>query len=86
MAIVALIRKNEAEVPSVIARIQKGDEFCFVVNQRKLSWHIARFDGRMNALDYKGEIETAGGSIASIVRILRDEIFKKHHEECESVS
>lgn len=80
MALIALIRrKNKDEIPSLIERIKIGDEFCFVVNQKKLDWHIARFDGRANALDYRGEIESAGGIVPPIIK------EKTTGKECEHV-
>jgi hypothetical protein len=67
MALIALIRRNGDAVPALIERIKKNDEFCFVVNQQPLEWHIALRDGKANALDHRGEILRAGGRIPCIV-------------------
>ena len=78
MALIALIRRNKQEIPSLIERIKAGDEFCFVVNQFKLAWHVARFDGRANALDYRGEIESAGGTVPLLIKLKKKEIEGEH--------
>ena len=67
MALVALIKRGGTNVPALIDRIKKGDEFCFVGDQKMLAWHVARVNGRANALDYRGEIELAGGIVPSII-------------------
>lgn len=77
MAVVAIIKRGEKNVPALVERINKGEEFCFVVNQRSLPWHIAPTNGRENLKHYEPEIRAAGGNIT--VAPLRKE-FHQHLE------
>ena len=76
MAVVALIKKNGREVPHLVERIKKGDQFCFVVNQKKLGWHIARVDGRDNLFDYRAEILANGGRLPVDPATVKREAFE----------
>lgn len=62
MAVVAIIKRGEKNIPALVERINKGDEFCFVVNQRTLPWHIAPASGRENLKRFEPEILAAGGN------------------------
>ncbi|WP_236987233.1 hypothetical protein [Marinagarivorans cellulosilyticus] len=61
MAVVAIIKRGENNVPALVERINKGEEFCFVVNQKVLPWHIAPATGRENLKYFEPEIRAAGG-------------------------
>lgn len=76
MAVVALIKKNGREVPHLVERIRRGDHFCFVVNQKKLGWHIARVEGRDNLLDYRAEILANGGRLPADPEAVKREAFE----------
>ena len=60
MAIVAIIKQGEKNVPSVVERIQEGDTFCFVVNQKALGWMKAKRNGRANMLDHAQLLRSHG--------------------------
>ena len=61
MAVVAIIKRGENNVPALVERINKGEEFCFVVNQKALPWHIAPAMERENLAHFEPEIRAAGG-------------------------
>lgn len=77
MAVVALIKKNGREVPHLVERIKRGDHFCFVVNQKKLAWHIAREEGRDNLFDYRAEILANGGRLPSYPNSMRHDTLEE---------